>query len=137
IEETRSREKAMGEKLVELSSAGDSSGAKQLGEAKLYVSRDPSLGEDQIIAQGEKSVVSDPALIYVALFSTGKSARIICFVGQSAVKSGYSAAEIVRSLAPMLGGSGGGSPSFAQGGGPMVGKLDEAASAAERLALAR
>ncbi|HUK79300.1 MAG TPA: DHHA1 domain-containing protein [Nitrososphaerales archaeon] len=109
------------------------SSAKSLRGAKLYVAKNPPVGEEQIIAQGQKSVSSEPSLIYLALFSAGRSARIVCFTGASAKQAGYSAAEIVRKLAPVLGGSGGGSPVFAQGGGPLVDKIDEAASLAESL----
>ena len=133
LEAARSREKSLGQAIVEMSSTGVASQAKSLGRAKLYVSKNPPLGEDQIIAQGEKSVASEPALIYVTVFSAGKSARIVCFVGQEAAKAGYSASEIVKKVAPTLGGSGGGSPSFAQGGGPLVDKIDEASSLAEKL----
>jgi alanyl-tRNA synthetase len=133
LEASRAREKSLGQAMVEMGSAGVTSGAKSIGEAKLYVSKYPPLGEDQIIAQGQKSVSSEPSLIYVALFSTGNSARIVCFVGSAARQLGFSAAEIVRRLAPALGGSGGGSPSFAQGGGPLVDKIDEVASLAEKL----
>ena len=132
--ESRAREKSLGQKVVEMSTAGIAGEAKALGAAKLYVSKDASMGEDQIIAQGQKSVSSEPSLIYVALFSKGKTARIICFVGSEAVKIGFSAAEIVRKLAPALGGSGGGSPTFAQGGGPLVEKIDAASSLAQGLA---
>ena len=133
LEAARAREKSLGQAMVELSSAGIGSGSKDIKGAKLYVSKSPLLGEDQIIAQGQKSVSADPSLIYLSIFSTGKSARIICFAGRAANEAGYSAAEIVRRIAPVLGGSGGGSPSFAQGGGPMVDKVDEAASLAEKL----
>jgi alanyl-tRNA synthetase len=104
-----------------------------VGSAKLYVSKRPSLGEEQIIAQGQKSVSSDPSLVYISLFPADNSARVICFVGSSARQHGFSAGDVVRKLAPVLGGSGGGSPAFAQGGGPLVDKIDEAAAMAERL----
>jgi alanyl-tRNA synthetase len=119
--------------MAELSSTGIGSSAKSLRGAKLYVARNPPMGEEQIIAQGQKSVSSDPSLIYLALFPAGKSARMVCFVGSSAKEAGYSASDIVRKLAPILGGSGGGSPLFAQGGGPHVDRIDEAASLAESL----
>jgi alanyl-tRNA synthetase len=133
LQAARSREKALGQTLVELSTTQIVSTARQVGSAKLYVGKRPQLGEDQIIAQGQKCVSTDPALIYVSIFSTQKSARVIAFVGAAARKAGYSAAEIVKAAAPILGGSGGGSPTFAQGGGPMVDKIDEAAAAAEKL----
>ena len=131
LEESRAREKSLGQTIVELSSTGVAAEAKDVGNAKLYVSKNPPLGEEQIIAQGQKSVSSEPSLIYITVFSTGKSARIICFVGQAAAKAGFSAVEIVRKLASALGGSGGGSQSFAQGGGPLVSKIDEASSLAQ------
>ncbi|HLQ06566.1 MAG TPA: alanine--tRNA ligase [Nitrososphaerales archaeon] len=133
LEAARSREKSLGQAIVEMSSTGIASQAKNLGQAKLYVSKNPTIGEDQIIAQGQKSVSAEPSLIYVALFSSGKSARIVSFVGSAARQAGFSASEIVRQLAPMLGGSGGGSPTFAQGGGPLTDKIDEAAAMAEKL----
>jgi alanyl-tRNA synthetase len=133
LQAARSREKALGQTLVELSATQVLSNAKQVGSAKLYVARRPQFGEDQIIAQGEKCVSSDPTLIYVSVFSTQKSARVIAFVGAAARKAGYSASDIVKGLAPILGGSGGGSPAFAQGGGPAVDKIDDAAAAAEKL----
>jgi alanyl-tRNA synthetase len=133
LEASRAREKSLGQAMVELSSGAIGGSAKPLKGAKVYVTRNPPMGEDQIIAQGQKSVASEPSLIYVALFPAGKSARIVCFVGNSAKQAGYLASDIVKRLAPVLGGSGGGSPAFAQGGGPMVDKIDEAASLAERL----
>ena len=136
LEASHAREKSLGQAMVELSSASIGSSAKSIRGAKIYVTKNPPMGEEQIIAQGQKSVSSEPSLIYIALFPSGKSARIVCFVGSSAKQAGYSAADIVRKLAPVLAGSGGGSPVFAQGGGPMVEKIDDAASLAENLELA-
>ncbi|MDG6964116.1 MAG: alanine--tRNA ligase [Nitrososphaerota archaeon] len=133
LEGSRAREKSLGERLVELSSSGVASGAKSLGKAKLYVSKNPPLGEEQIIAQGQKSVEEDPSLVYLSIFSTGKSARVVCFVGPAAREEGFSAVEAVRKVAAVLGGSGGGSPAFAQGGGPRVDRVDEASSLAESM----
>jgi alanyl-tRNA synthetase len=133
LEVSRSREKKLGEALADLSTSEIPSRAKSIGSVRLYVATRPQFGEDQIIAQGEKSVAVDPSLIYISLFSTPKSSRVVCFVGDSAQKAGYSAGEIVRKLAQLLRGSGGGSPAFAQGGGPSADGIDKAASAAERV----
>ena len=133
LEAARAREKALGQAMVEMQAAGIGSAAKSVAGARLYVVKNPPMGEEQIIAQGQKSVSSDPSLIYVSFFPAGKSARIVCFVGSAAKNSGYSAADIVKRLAPVLGGSGGGSPAFAQGGGPLLEKIDDAASLAGSL----
>jgi alanyl-tRNA synthetase len=133
LEESRAREKSLGQAIVDMSTSGVASSAKTIPGAKLYLSKSPQIGEDQIIAQGQKSIAAEPSLVYVAIFSSGKSVRIICFVGSTARQAGYSASDIIRRLAPVLGGSGGGSPTFAQGGGPLADKIDEAASMAEGL----
>ena len=135
FEAARTREKALGQVLVDLSTADVVSRARQVGSAKLYVAKRPLLGEEQIIAQGQKSVSTEPSLIYVSLFPAGNSVRVICFVGSLARQAGFSAGDIVKKLALALGGSGGGSPGFAQGGGPLVDKIDEAAAQADRLLL--
>ncbi|HME18599.1 MAG TPA: alanine--tRNA ligase-related protein, partial [Nitrososphaerales archaeon] len=131
LEASRSREKKLGDALADLSASEIPRLAKKVGSVRLYVAVRPQFGEDQIIAQGEKSVASDPSLVYVSFFSTPKSSRVVCFAGDSARKAGFSAGEIVRKVAPLMGGSGGGSPAFAQGGGPSADKIDAAASAVE------
>ena len=127
----RSREKELSQSLAELSASEVPTRAKSIGAVRLYVAKRPQFGEDEIIAQGEKSVSEDPALIYISFFSTQDSARVVCFAGDAARQAGYNAGEVVKKLAPILGGSGGGSATFAQGGGPLVDKIDEAASSTE------
>ena len=133
LEASRAREKSLGQAMAELSASRIDADAKSIPGAKVYVSKNPPMAEEQIIAQGQKSVATDTSLVFLSLFSAGRSARIVCFVGAAAKSAGYSASDIVRKLAPVLGGSGGGSPVFAQGGGPLVEKIDEAAALAEKL----
>ncbi len=133
LDEARSREKALGQTLVSLSTDQVLTSAKRLGSARLYVVKQPDFGEEQIIAQGEKCVSVEPSLIYVSLFSSAKTARVICFVGAGAIKAGFSAHEIVKQAAKALGGSGGGSPKFAQGGGPLTDRLEDASSAVDKV----
>jgi len=131
LEASRSREKRLGEALADASASEIPRLAKKVGSVSLYVAVRPQFGEDQIIAQGEKSIASNPSLVYVSFFSTPKSSRVVCFVGANARKAGLSAGDIVKRVAPLMGGSGGGSPAFAQGGGPSGDKIDAAASAVE------
>ena len=133
LEGSKAREKKLGEALAEATAADIPSKAKAVKSAKLYVAADPPFGEDQIISQGERSIAADPSLIYVALFPTPKSCRVVCFVGDTARKAGYSAGDIVKKVAPLLGGSGGGAARFAQGGGPSADKLSSAAGQVEAI----
>jgi alanyl-tRNA synthetase len=51
--------------------------------------------------------------------------------GETAVQKGVNAGSIVKEVAPIFGGGGGGRPNFAQGGGTKPDKLMDAVQAAE------
>jgi len=127
LEATRGREKVLRQKVVELSIQYVLSSAREVKGVKLYVGTESALGEELIIAQGQKSTESDPFLVYTNILVSGNSARLVCFVGAKAVEAGLSASQIAMMVSNLLGGSGGGSPTFAQGGGPSIEKVQSAA----------
>jgi alanyl-tRNA synthetase len=88
------------------------------------------MDEELIVSQGQKCVKADPRLVFVSVAPRGEAARVTCFVGKSAVAMGVAADGIVRAVAKVLGGSGGGSKEFAQGGGPRTERIEEASRAA-------
>jgi alanyl-tRNA synthetase len=53
-------------------------------------------------------------------------ASLVCGVTDDLVKKGYSAAELIKRIAGMIKGSGGGRPDMAQAGGADTGNLDKA-----------
>jgi alanyl-tRNA synthetase len=129
LEETSKRERVLGERLVVASIPDVVSSARQVKGVKVYLSTDAEMDEELIVSQGQKCVKADQRLVYVNLSPRGKAARVTCFVGEGAVSSGVSADAIVRATAKVLGGSGGGSKSFAQGGGPKAERMEEASKA--------
>ncbi len=68
----------------------------------------------------------------VFVFGTGEGDKATLIVGltQDLVKRGMSAGKIIKELAPIIGGGGGGRPDMAQAGGKDASKLDEAIAAA-------
>ena len=58
--------------------------------------------------------------------NNGKAALVVAVSKDLSKK--LKAGEIIREIAGVVGGRGGGRPDFAQAGGPEVGKLDEAVS---------
>ena len=77
------------------------------------------------IGLGEILCDKDPRLVYCGLFEDGEKIRVIVYAGDEISKQ-KSAGEIVKSLSQILGGAGGGSPKFAQGGGTDKSKKEDA-----------
>ena len=67
----------------------------------------------------------DPKLVYCGLFEEGEKIRVIIYAGDEISKE-KSAGEIVKSVSEILGGAGGGSTKFAQGGGTDKSKKEDA-----------
>lgn len=135
FEEKSRYEKSLGEKLVATSIPSVLSTAESVKGVKVYLTNEWEMTEELIVSQGSKCVKADPYLVYVSISSRGSAARIICFVGTSAITLGVAADAVVKGLAKILGGSGGGTKDFAQGGGPRAEKIEEASQAVEGLVL--
>ena len=87
-----------------------------VGNVKIYGIHDEQLDDDYHISVGEKSVEIDKSLIYVAVFTKGEGISVIVFAGDSANRL-IKAGTIAKEISVQLGGSGGGSERFGQGGG--------------------
>ena len=83
---------------------------------------------------GKKLVKSDSTSVYCGIFEDGPTVRVIAYAGENAPK-GKDAGTIAREISSILGGSGGGNASFAQGGGKDTSKKDEAISKAKSMVL--
>jgi len=126
LDESLRKERNLGERLITASLPEILSCAREVGGVKVYLSSESEMSEELIVSQGQKCVKADSRLVYVSISPRGNAARITCFVGKSAVDSGVAADAIVRAVAKTLGGSGGGSKEFAQGGGPKTERMKEA-----------
>ena len=86
------------------------------------------------IGLGEVLCKADPRLVYCGLFEDGEKIRVIVYAGDEISKE-KSAGEIVRSISQILGGAGGGSSKFAQGGGTDKSKKEDAIKNAKTVIL--
>ena len=77
------------------------------------------------IGLGESLCKNDPKMVYCGLFEQGEKIRAIVYAGDDISKE-KSAGDIVKSISQILGGAGGGSPKFAQGGGTDKSKKEDA-----------
>jgi len=83
---------------------------------------------------GKKLVKENPNSVYVGIFKSGPTIRVIVYSGDEASKS-KNAGNIAKSVAEILGGAGGGDTKFAQGGGKDTSKMDEAITKAKSMIL--
>ena len=86
------------------------------------------------IGLGEVLCKADPRLVYCGLFEEGEKIRVIVYAGDEISKE-KSAGEIVRNISQILGGAGGGSSKFAQGGGTNKSKKEDAIKNAKTMIL--
>jgi alanyl-tRNA synthetase len=135
-EAAKKKVKTMLRKITPSIAKSVSEEAKQLSSdgIKFYHVRDNEMDEEFHISVGEKSIESDPSLIYVAFISKGEGIRVIVFVGEQAQKK-IKAASIARQISVQLGGSGGGDSRFGQGGGRFKDKISTALVSVEELVL--
>jgi alanyl-tRNA synthetase len=75
-----------------------------------------------------------PAIVVLGSASAGK-AHLVANFDQTAVERGLSAVDIIREVAPMVGGGGGGRPTMARAGGSDPGGLDQALAQAKAIVM--
>jgi len=119
------------EKLLAQGGGGSSASVKTVGPVELAIEKiedaepkDAQLRADRLVDQMPNRVA------IVGLRAEGKL-TFVCKVGDGAKVAGAHAGNLVRELAKIAEGGGGGRPDFATAGGKNPAKLDEALAAAE------
>ncbi len=123
LERVQRTEKALERVRLEqlLASAGAlAAGAVDVGPAKVVTHRVPGAGGDDVrrLALDVRSRLDEtvPGVVVVAGESDGKVA-LVAATNEAARAAGLRAGDLVRVVAPLVGGRGGGKPDVAQGGG--------------------
>jgi len=86
---------------------------------------------DRMVTTGSEVIKQNPAAVTLFYGSDGKTARIMIMAGDNAMAKGVNAGQIIKTSTPIIGGGGGGRPNFAQGGGTLPDKLQDALKIAE------
>ena len=108
---------------------------KQIGPLRVIVQRVNSGGVD-VLRRAADVLRKQTGADVVVLGAGVEDDRSVCLVATAsvaAVQAGVRAADLIRQISPLVGGSGGGRPDFAQGGGTDVEKLTEALAASAAL----
>lgn len=108
------------------------SDAPRVGNTAIVCGALPGAAVDQLRAACDSlRAKAGSAAVLLATESDGKVVLLAAMTAD-VVGRGVKAGELIRDIAPVVGGKGGGRPDMAQGGGPDAGKIDEAVSAARQ-----
>ena len=89
---------------------------------------------DEVRGYGDDFLAAEPGgVAVVAAELPGGKQTLFSFVGAALIRRGIKADEVVRGVAAVVGGRGGGRPHMAQAGVADPGRLDEALAAGERV----
>ena len=105
-------------------------GAKQVGAVRVAAVKLEDMGMDALRAMGDGVKDRAPDMVAVLASTAGEKVNILCVCGADAVKAGAHAGKIVKEIAAMCGGGGGGRPDSATAGGKDPSKLETALQAA-------
>ena len=113
--------------------------ARQVGPVKLITARldDVDMSMLRTLAQQLQQQAGDGSVVVLgsALPEEGKAYLVVAVAGDLVAELGIKAGDLVKHLATIIGGGGGGRPNLATAGGKQVERLDEALAAAEEFLL--
>ena len=111
--------------------------AKDINGVKLAVGRADGLSVPDLRTMGDKLKESMDCGVAVLASLTDGKLMFLATATKSAVEKGVHAGNIIKEITKLAGGSGGGKPDMAQGGGKDPAKADEALAAVDALVTAQ
>ena len=100
--------------------------AKTVGGLKLFTSVVGSADANTLRQMGDQILSKENAIVAVLSSVVDGKVTFLAVCGPDAVKAGVKAGDLVREVCKVAGGSGGGKPSSAMGGGKDPNKVDDA-----------
>ncbi len=109
------------EKLLAREAAGETDrilfGAHELGGLKVITATVPEADAARLRQMGDILKDREPNVVAVLAAVSGEKITFLCVCGKEAVKKGIKAGDIIKQVSAIAGGSGGGKPDSAMGGG--------------------
>jgi alanyl-tRNA synthetase len=127
---------------VKKGSAGDLRGASdrlsaeaaEVNGAKIITGVMPAAPQEQMLQEMDRLRQKAGSAIVVLGWAEDDKVSLLAGVTDDLVKKGGHAGNLIKAVAPVVGGKGGGKPNMAQGGGKDAAKLPEAMTLAKKLA---
>ena len=131
-EELKAKDKqieALQQKLARAQLTGIMSGAEDVNGVSVITAEIDDASGDQLRSITEMCAEKNEKCVVVLCGLSGGKATFACRVGKEALPLGFNAGKIVRAVAQLTGGNGGGKPDIAMAGAKDVSKVGEALSA--------
>ena len=131
--------KAKLEKFKEEASLGEArsflTAAKTVGSLKVITAQRDGMDPNAMRKLGDFLRDKEPGVVGVLASVHDGKVTLLAVCGKDAVAKGVKAGDIIKAIAPICGGKGGGKPDSAMGGGTEVSKVDDALAAVDDLVL--
>ena len=123
------------EKFKAKESAGETErflvGAASVGGLRVVTATVPEADAERLRQMGDLLRDKEPAVVGLLAAVNGEKVTLLAVCGKDAVAKGVKAGDVIKAVAPIVGGKGGGKPDCAMGGGSDKSKLTEALAAVE------
>lgn len=129
VAQTKSQEKEivnLNAEITRLKSADMFSNPETVGEIEVFTARVDGSTPDALRSMGDDLKASNDNAVAIIAGVNGEKATIVAVCGKNAIAAGVKAGDVVREVAKLAGGGGGGRPDSAMAGAKDVSKLDEA-----------
>ena len=141
-QELKAKEKELEELKAEIAKQKAGSlfdNSKDLGAVKLITANigEADAGALRSMVDSSKDQGDNIVVIFAAEQSAKATCSFACYCGKDAIANGAHAGNIVREVAQIAGGSGGGKPDSAMAGGKDISKIAEALEKAEEIVKAK
>ena len=107
------------------------SAAKEMGGLHVLTMSRSGMDANELRQMGDFLRDKDSAVVAVLSSVNGEKVTLLAVCGKDAVAKGIKAGDIIKTIAPIVGGKGGGKPDSAMGGGTDVLKVDDALAAVD------
>jgi len=105
--------------------------AKNIGGLHVVTTTRPDLESGDLRKMGDFIRDRDPLVVGVMATVQEEKITLLCICGREAIARGVKAGDVIRAIAPICGGRGGGKPESAMGGGTEILKIDDALAAVD------
>ena len=131
LQELRRENESLNAKLSNVQAGDIFENVQNVGDYTLIAEKVDAKDMDQLRQMADKWKESQPSDVLVLALMTEGKVNMLAAMTDDAVSAGLKAGDLIKEIAPLVGGGGGGRPDMAQAGGKNPAGLEDALEAAK------